>query len=765
MQNQRNDRNQPPTLPGDSQPDSSQQSRKKSRRYKRPPVSTGTNQNSVVNLSSKTLDQHHHSLLDKGLSYCPTPKPNHPCHTLRDVYIFNRRLRLKHHFLDSTFNREKTVYSDFTPSSGWTPPPGKDLYIDSFIGNLNNHITTDHVPQSTAQNLSPEELLALQDLRTDNTVVIKPADKGGSIVILDLKDYIEEGLRQLNNRQHYEPSTIKIYEASTKKIKTYLTNLVQHGMLPPTTHLNLTHKFPRLPSLYLLPKIHKPNNPGRPIISACGGPTENISAFVDATLKPLVSTLPSYVRDTADFLSHIKDVHLADDHTLLTVDVSSLYTNIPHNEGITACEERLSTRPIEEPPTWLITRLLRFILTLNFFEFNGNIYHQVSGTAMGTKMAPNYANIFMGSLEQKLLNAWPTKPVLWLRYIDDIFCIYPDTEMEAQRFVHYLNDQHPTIKFTAEISSDTVHFLDVKVTRSPDNHLHTDLYRKPTDVYRYLHYKSFHPRHHKRAIPYSQFVRVRRICTAKKDYFRHSDNMIANMHQRGYPMKLLLEAQTKAGALRREDLITTKATPTTDKNIPLIVTFDPHHHHISEGVNNAKFLLDNVKPPLTSTRLLVTFRRNNNLRDNLVHSQLKRTSKPRKFIKCCRPRCQTCPHVRETNVVENPHTGKKLRITTHADCTSYNVIYLIQCRKCGKQYVGQTSNTVHTRFQQHIRDIKTSNSQKTLPLHYTSPNHTGADAMLTVVDSASQINERLRLEEAWITCLGSLQPAGLNAKW
>ena len=176
-------------------------------------------------------------------------------------------------------------------------------------------------------------------------------------------------------------------------------------------------------------------------------------------------------------------------------------------------------------------------------------------------------------------------------------------------------------------------------------------------------------------------------------------------------------------------------------------------------------LMYNVKPPLTSTRLLVTFRRNNNLRDSLVHSQLKRTSKPRKFIKCCRPRCQTCPHVRETNVVENPHTGKKLRITTHADCTSYNVIYLIQCRKCGKQYVGQTSNTVHTRFQQHIRDIKTSNSQKTLPLHYTSPNHTGADAMLTVVDSASQINERLRLEEAWITCLGSLQPAGLNAKW
>ena len=352
-----------------------------------------------------------------------------------------------------------------------------------------------------------------------------------------------------------------------------------------------------------------------------------------------MTTLPSFVRDTADFLSHIKDVTLQDDHTLLTIDVSSLYTNIPHNEGIKSCEEKLHTRTVEDPPTWLITRLLRFILTLNFFEFNGKVYHQVSGTAMGTKMAPNYANLFMGRLEQQLINSWPIKPLLWLRFIDDIFCIYPDTEMEATRFIHHLNHQYPTIKFTAEISSTSVHFLDVTVTRGEDNHLLTDLYRKPTDVYRYLHYKSFHPRHHKRSIPYSQFVRVRRICSTRRDYFKHTDNMIASMHQRGYPMKLLLEAQTKASSLTCEDLIHPKTTPTTEKNIPLIVTFDPLHQHISDGINNAHFLLDNVLPPLTNTRILVMFRRNNNLRDSLVHSQLNQKKKPRRFQKCGKPRC------------------------------------------------------------------------------------------------------------------------------
>ena len=360
-------------------------------------------------------------------------------------------------------------------------------------------------------------------------------------------------------------------------------------------------------------------------------------------------------------------------------------------------------------------------------------------------------------------NSWPIKPLLWLRFIDDMFCIYPDTEMEATRFMHHLNQQHPTIKFTAEISSTSVHFLDVTVTPGEDHHLLTDLYRKPTDVYRYLHYKSFHPHHHKRSIPYSQLVRVPLICSTRRDYFKHTDNMIASMHQRGYLMKLLLEAQTKASSLIREDLIHLKTTPTTEKNIPLIVTFDPLHQHISDGINNARFLLDNVLPPLTNTRILVTFRKNNNLRDSLVHSQLNQKKTPHRFQKCGKPHCQTCPHVRETNTVEN--MGRKLHVTISATCNSHNVVYLIQCRKCGKQYIGQTLNTVHTQFQEHVRDIKTPNSLKTLPLHYTSPGHTGADAMLTVMDSAIQTNERLRLVEAWITCLGSLQLAGLNAKW
>ena len=83
-------------------------------------------------------------------------------------------------------------------------------------------------------------------------------------------------------------------------------------------------------------------------------------------------------------------------------DVTSLYTNIPHNEGLSACQTALNTCAHQSPPTQDLIRLLDLILTLNDFQFNGNHYLQTKGTAMGTPVATSYANIFMGSFEQKM---------------------------------------------------------------------------------------------------------------------------------------------------------------------------------------------------------------------------------------------------------------------------------------------------------------------------------------------------------------------------
>lgn len=92
--------------------------------------------------------------------------------------------------------------------------------------------------------------------------------------------------------------------------------------------------------------------------------------------------------------------------------------------------------------------LLSIILKNNTFKFNNQTYLQIQGTAMGTKVAPTYANIFMDKLERQILSNAEIQPIIWRRFIDDIFAIYRCTKDELTHHLSYLNEQHHSIKFT-----------------------------------------------------------------------------------------------------------------------------------------------------------------------------------------------------------------------------------------------------------------------------------------------------------------------------
>ena len=115
------------------------------------------------------------------------------------------------------------------------------------------------------------------------------------------------------------------------------------------------------------------------------------------------------------------------------------------------------------------------------FLFNGTLYKQVDGVAMGSPLGPTLANAFMCYWEEKWLNNCPAafKPSTYRRYVDDIFLIFSSPEHPAL-FLEYLNSQHRNIGFTSEIEQDgSLSFLDVKITRGLSN-FSTSLYRKPT---------------------------------------------------------------------------------------------------------------------------------------------------------------------------------------------------------------------------------------------------------------------------------------------
>ena len=115
------------------------------------------------------------------------------------------------------------------------------------------------------------------------------------------------------------------------------------------------------PEFHLLPKIHKANNPGRPVISSVNCHTSRISEFVDYYLQPEVKKLKSYVKDTPDFIKKIEAIdHVSNDSYLVSLDVRSLYTNIPHKEGTEPVKQKLK----KSKPSISI----KIILTFFYFD-------------------------------------------------------------------------------------------------------------------------------------------------------------------------------------------------------------------------------------------------------------------------------------------------------------------------------------------------------------------------------------------------------------
>ena len=256
---------------------------------------------------------------------------------------------------------------------------------------------------------------------------------------MDMDWYENECLRQLNDIQFYKKIDNDTSPLTHECVKKYISGQQFDEMIDDQTAKYLKENSPKPGRFYTIPKIHKHGHPGRPIVSSNSHPTERISQFVDYHLQPLVTKLPSYIKDTTHFLNKLNSIGQlpsANNGVLLvTLDVASLYTNIPHNDRIQACSDFLDKLVNPTIKTTRLCDLIRMILTNNTFTLNGQHYRWINGTAMGTKMAPSYANLFLGNFEQKALAAATHSPLIWWRYIDNIF-------------FHW----HPTIKFTSSFS-------------------------------------------------------------------------------------------------------------------------------------------------------------------------------------------------------------------------------------------------------------------------------------------------------------------------
>lgn len=206
----------------------------------------------------------------------------------------------------------------------------------------------------------------------------------------------------------------------------------------------LITKNPKIAIYYHLPKIHKNTThpQGRPIILGINSISSPLSKYINIFLQKYILTLDSYLKDSAALLFLLKDVIWSPTYKWASLDVSALYSNIPHALGIEAVDSFLSNeKNIPPAQQTFIKKGIHHILTHNYFSFNGKIYLQTRGTTMGMRFAPSYANLFMGNFEKHYIqnpNPWSEKIIVYKRYIDDLFFIWGGSELEFHTFKSHL---------------------------------------------------------------------------------------------------------------------------------------------------------------------------------------------------------------------------------------------------------------------------------------------------------------------------------------
>ena len=638
---------------------------------------------SVINLSSSHLTDAMLTVLSKGLNFCPTPGEPDVSQLRLDLDTFHVQLKRKSFFAkQSILDNQPTLdfslpsstqteepdgpfaHQQFKNPSSWCPPAPLNLEAMVIV---NEQLLNDYTPRAPLNhNLTKAEKEAIKLLNDNPNIVIKAADKGSAVVVQNREDYIREGLRQLSDERFYIETPTDLTQKHNKEVHDLVRQLETNDEIGPKCADYLTITQPRTPQLYLLPKIHKKTSPvpGRPIVSANSSPTERISQLVDHFLQPLVTSTKSYVKDTTDFLNKIESVSDIVPGTILcTVDVTSLYTNIPNQEGISACRKHLNA--YRQSPecqdhslhSESLMQLLENVLTKNNFDFNNKHYLQVGGTAMGTRVAPSFANLFMAEFEEQYVYSYPTKASLWLRYIDDIFLIWEHGQDALDTFLVHLNSCHDTIKFTAEFSYSAVNFLDTTVHVNNDGCLYTDLYCKPTDAHNYLSFDSAHPEHTKKSLPYSQLLRVRRICTNLSDFDKNAVMLAGHFHRRGYPDDIIEKAIIDVRRKDRQTLL--HPPPKANRNQPsenlfLVTTHLVGHNPLKDIVKQNWDLLGrtHTTQPVFMTNIIFGQRRNKNLKDMLVHAALPQqparaipTAGARPIHPCPRLNCRYCSHL------------------------------------------------------------------------------------------------------------------------
>ena len=543
------------------------------------------------------------------------------------------------------------------------PPPERETYrklTAERINTLQDNNKTTHPTHGTHS-----EIKTIRSIKTklkNNKAMITRADKGNTLVVLPESQYetkIDEFI-QAGNFQTTKNDPTKSFQTQVKKV---INN--SKTLIPPDSKWKYSNLNPTAPSIKGLIKLHKPNHPIRPVVNWRGAPAYKLAQLFTQKIK-LIAPLPNTynLKSTTELLSKLESTPILPHHSLASLDIQNLYTNIPVKETRDIVARNLDNNQTDPQTKQELLYWYDTITSQNYFSNKGKISIQQEGLAMGAPTSGIIAEHFLQHLEEIHLTHLVNKHKItaYFRYVDDILLIYDPQHTNIQDIQNDFNMIHPNIKFTSETETNNkINYLDITIHRTPTNWV-TSIYRKPTFSDTIIPYSSNHPAQHKYAAIRYLYHRLDTYHLKGSEYKKETDTIHNILTNNGFPTNTHKPPNKK----HTITTLSKETSNTTRKWIPFTY------------IGKETTFITNI---FKKTNLNISLRTNHTIQQLLM------------------PKPQT------------------------PDKYTRSGAYKLTCPVCSKVYVGQTERSFAQRFKEHKYAFKTNSHMSNYAKHILEESH------------------------------------------
>uniref|UniRef100_A0A8D8PLV0 Reverse transcriptase domain-containing protein n=1 Tax=Cacopsylla melanoneura TaxID=428564 RepID=A0A8D8PLV0_9HEMI len=496
--------------------------------------------------------------------------------------------------------------------------------------------------QGKIQKVETSILKKLRKKIEDNNLVICKADKGNTVTILNRSDYVEKMKSYVienNLVVTKEKNILGKYIAQVRKCTSECPNLLAN-----------VEKIqnPQIPKLYGLPKIHKVDQPLRPVVSCTQAPNVEVCKRLVAKLPDLIKFHPKRsLKNSQDFINKTKNLVISSNAKLISFDVKNLFPSVPVDEVKTLITNRISH--LSEVLQKEVKKSLEICLSQNFCTFMDQTFEIKSGLPIGSPISPLMADIFMDHIEEKIFSSgspWSSRILHWFRYVDDIFVVVVGSWRQIGKLLGHLNRVHPNIIFTLEKEiNGKLNFLDLGV-RKEQKRLLYNIYRKETFTDCVINKRSNHPLNIKYAAFHSMLHRLISVPMDVDHYLKELGTIHQIAKNNGYKSSEINAILVKKLRDQRRQAIYANVPKSSDKSWRKIRYLNESCLKIGEELKKA-----GVQPAYYNDNTIGKYLINN---------------KPKSSIK------------------------------------EKSGIYSVECKDCDAKYIGMTMRSLNTRMKEHL---------------------------------------------------------------